>query len=83
MRYDVRIFTMPTCPVCARAREFLRERGVDYQDVDITEDKHSYDALRAVAPNATTAPVIVVGEEVLEGFTEEHLDDALARLDRE
>ncbi len=32
------IFTSPTCPFCVLAKSFLRDKGVDFEERDISED---------------------------------------------
>ena len=34
----VTIYTTPLCPDCRRAKSFLKQRGVDYREVNIEED---------------------------------------------
>ncbi len=39
----ITIYTTPWCPDCRRAKTFLKERGVDYSEVNIEEDPSGED----------------------------------------
>lgn len=39
----ITIYTAPWCPDCRRAKTFLKERGVDYSEVNIEEDPSGED----------------------------------------
>jgi glutaredoxin len=33
----ITVYTTPTCPWCHRAKEFLRKRGVEFQEIDVSD----------------------------------------------
>jgi len=35
----VRIYSTPTCPYCKMVKEFLTEKGVKFEDVDVSSDQ--------------------------------------------
>ncbi|KAI8470738.1 MAG: glutaredoxin-like protein [Monoraphidium minutum] len=56
-RPAVYVFSTPGCPYCRRAKEALRERGVAYDEVDVSGDA----ALRAALGDAAGSKTIYVG----------------------
>jgi len=52
MSKKVKIYSTPTCPWCARAKQFLKENNIEFQDYDVSSDnnaaevKNSYNSLR-------------------------------------
>jgi len=34
---NIKIYTLPACPFCIRAKDLLRERGVDFEEIDISQ----------------------------------------------
>ena len=73
----VTIYTTQTCGFCLRAKQLLAERGISYQEVDVTGDDDARAKLVEKADGRRTVPQIFIGEEGIGGYTE------LAQLDRE
>lgn len=74
---NVTVFTSPGCSSCRTAKEFLSEQGVDFKEKNI-QDEGVMDELEKVASGAGTMPVIVVGDQVMQGFDQAKLEKALA-----
>jgi len=74
---DVRCYTIPTCPWCRKAKEYLVEKGVQFMDYNVAEDRAKLQEMMQLT-GQRGVPVIVVGEEVIVGFNENRLDQALA-----
>lgn len=69
------LYTQPGCVPCARAKQFLRQRGVDFEEHNIRGEA---DALATVmALGAASTPVIMVDDTVVFGFDERRLAAAL------
>ena len=69
---QVKIYTTPTCHYCKLAKAFFQENNVTYEERDVMSDL----AARQEMINKSGqmgVPVIVVGEELVVGFDEEHL----------
>lgn len=65
----VKIYTTTYCGFCARAKEFLRNKGVMFDEIDVTGD----DDARAKLVETTgrrTVPQIFIGEEPIGGYTD-------------
>ena len=58
------------------AKEYLKGKGVTFQEVDIDQDQ---EAARTLMEKTGTAgvPVIEIGEEVILGFDRQRIDGAL------
>jgi len=56
---DIVLFTKPGCSHCARAKEALRTRGLDYEEVPA-----NLRLLRAVSGRATTPQVFIGGQHI-------------------
>jgi glutaredoxin-like YruB-family protein len=77
---SVRIYTQPTCPACHSTKAYLDQKGVEYQDVDVTKDHEAlHEMVRLSGIRAT--PVLVIGERVITGDTDPAaIDEALAAV---
>ena len=73
----VTIYTTEPCVFCLRAKEYLRSKGVAYEEVDVTEDATARARLVEQAYGQRTVPQIFVGEVHVGGYTD------LVALDRE
>lgn len=63
----IKIYTKPTCPYCAAAKEDFKNRGIEYTEIDVTSGANALDELRKVS-GGQKVPVIVKGDEVTIGF---------------
>lgn len=70
------IFTQPDCPPCQLAKLFLTEKGVVFEERDITLDPAAVRDLTETYSSHST-PTLVIGEEVMIGFNPERLDEIL------
>ncbi len=79
----VKAYTLSTCPYCRAFKMFCAEEGVDldYTDVDLLEGRKRNDVMTEVdkvCPNCGY-PIILVGDEVIEGFNESKLRKVLGK----
>ena len=44
----IRIYTTSWCPDCWRTKQFLRERGISYEEVNVDEDPDAEDLILRV-----------------------------------
>jgi glutaredoxin-like YruB-family protein len=70
------IFTQPDCPPCRIVKSFLTERGIAFEERDITVDRAAVRELTDKYHSHST-PTLVIGEEVMIGFNPERLDEIL------
>lgn len=78
---DVTVFSTPTCPWCARAKDLLRNEGVAFQEKDVSADRAAAeDMVRRT--RQTGVPVIADGSEAIVGFDMPRLKRMAARHKR-
>lgn len=73
----VDIYTKFGCGFCVRAKHLLDQKGVDYEEFDVTMGGPNKVRMLERAPNAMTVPQIFIGETYVGG------SDDLAALERE
>ena len=69
------IYTTPWCPYCAAAKNLLKAKGVDFEEIRIDSDPEKRAELRARS-QCTSVPQMFVADTLLGGF------DDIAALDR-
>ena len=64
-------YTVDYCPYCKKAKALLKEKGVDFEDVDITANE---DAMRKkiaeISGGKTTVPQIFINGVHIGGYTD-------------
>lgn len=72
----VEIYSTPTCPYCVRAKEFFKEKKIDFVDYNVAEDQEM--AKKMVEKTGQMGvPVIVIDEEVVIGFDQPRIEELL------
>lgn len=72
----VLLFTTPSCTYCRQAKQYLRQRGVPFKDIDVSRDGS---AARDMARRSGQqgVPVIQIGSKIIVGFDRPKLDRML------
>ena len=81
MEKQIKIFTLSTCSHCKATKKFLDECQVKYEfeDVDMLKGEERKAILEDVKkwnPNCTF-PTILIGDQVIVGFKEDKIKEAL------
>lgn len=74
---EIDMYTKFACPFCVRAKRLLKQKGVEFNEYDITMGGPKRAEMLARAPNAMTVPQIFIGDVHVGG------SDDLVALDRE
>ncbi|NQZ00181.1 MAG: glutaredoxin 3 [Bdellovibrionales bacterium] len=65
----VKVYTWSNCPFCVRAKQFLSQKGVDFEEVVLDGKDDELQALRE-RTGFRTVPQIFIGEEMIGGFSD-------------
>ena len=77
----VRLFIKPYCGWCHEAKDWLDERGIQYEELDVTSDRSARSEMIQLS-NQTLAPVIDVDGEVLADFDTDQLEEFWKKLEK-
>jgi glutaredoxin 3 len=72
----VEIYTKFGCPYCARAKQLLDDKGVDYEEFELNSTPGKREEMLERAPGRTTVPQIFINGRHVGG------SDDLAELER-
>jgi glutaredoxin 3 len=75
------VYTTNYCPYCRGAKTLLRSKGVEFEEIDVTDDP----VLRAEMERLSrrrTVPQIFIDGDPIGGFDEARRLDAIGELDR-
>jgi len=73
---EVKVYSTPTCPYCRMAKKFLDDNGIDYQDLNVAEDKAARDEMINKS-GQMGVPVIDIDGELVLGFDQAQLKEKL------
>ena len=63
------VWSKPACPFCVKAKNLLKNKGIEYEEKNIAEG-HKIEDLLALVPNARTMPQIWLDGKHLGGYKE-------------
>lgn len=72
---DIKIYTSNTCPYCISTKEYLKEKGVEYTDMNVQTDKEARKELMAMGHMGV--PVLIIDGEEIVGFDKDKIDTLL------
>lgn len=73
----IEIYTQPWCPYCARALNLLKEKGVEFQEIEAPGGSAKREEARARSGGRTSVPQIFINGQHIGG------SDDLRALDRD
>jgi glutaredoxin 3 len=79
MSKNVTVYTTEHCPFCIRAKQLLDTRGVEYDEINLERDPRGRQEL-VDKTGMMTFPQILVGGELIGGFSETLAADRSGRL---
>ena len=77
MANSVIVYSTPTCPFCIRAKQFLKDNNVQFEDIDVSEN-HEKAQEMIKKSGQMGVPVLEIGEKIIVGFDKDKIKEALA-----
>lgn len=74
--HKVKVYSTTWCGFCKMAKEYLKSRKVEFEDVNVEQDQLAGMYIMQKTGQAGV-PVIEIGDEVILGFDRERIDGAL------
>jgi len=75
------VYTTSLCPYCHRAKELLRSKGTDFEEIDIGDCSVQRAAMREKAHGRNTVPQIWIDETHVGGFADLRALEREGKLD--
>lgn len=70
------VYSTSTCPYCKMAKEYLKEKGVKYDEYDVSEDQEKSEEM-VKKSGQMGVPVLDINGTIIVGFVKEKIDSAL------
>lgn len=81
MSSNVEIYTWRTCPFCIRAKQLLREKGVEFTEYSIDGDNAARSKMAERSHGQRSVPQIFINDQHIGGCDDIHDLDARGELD--
>ena len=76
MAKRVIVYGTPVCPYCIRAKQFLKESNVAFEDNDVSTDRAKAEEMMRKS-GQMGVPVLDIDGEIIVGFENEKIKSAL------
>ena len=76
---SVTLYSTDRCPYCVQAKKLLDKRGITYEEINLGRDPQGRDELVAKT-GMFTFPQVLIGDELIGGYTETAAADKSGRL---
>jgi len=68
----VRVFSTPACAYCVTLKEFLKEKNIEFEDINVAEDVQAQEEM-VKKSKQMGVPVVEIDEEIVIGFDKEKI----------
>ncbi|AEV69420.1 Glutaredoxin-like protein, YruB-family [Acetivibrio clariflavus DSM 19732] len=69
----VKVYSTPTCPWCTKAKEYLKSKNVDFEDIDVSKDLNA--AAEMIRKSGQRGvPVLDIDGNIIVGFDQRAID---------
>jgi glutaredoxin 3 len=77
----VEVYTTTFCPFCVRAKTLLKRKGIEFDEIDVSDDDELREKMVELAGGRRTVPEIFVNGKIVGGFDELRALDDAGKLD--
>ena len=68
----VRVFTTVSCPYCFTLMEFLKEKGIEFEEIDVSKDEKAKEEMIKKS-GRLEAPIVEIDGQIVVGFDKEKI----------
>lgn len=76
MAKNVLVYSTPTCPYCIRAKQYLKDSGIAFRDIDVSADEAAGEEMIKKS-GQMGVPVLDIEGEIIVGFDKPRIQQAL------
>ena len=70
---QLKLYSREWCSWCIDAKEYLSERGYNFTEIDVGQDRDAYEEMKELSEQ-TYVPTFVAGDKVLANFDTDQLE---------
>jgi len=76
MAKNVKVYSTPTCPFCMRAKQFLKDNDVIFEDIDVSANEKKAQEMIDKS-GQMGVPVLDIDGEIITGFDKTRIKEVL------
>ena len=76
MAHAVKVYSTPTCPYCIRAKQFLKDNNVVFEDIDVSANEAAGQEMISKS-GQMGVPVLEIDGTIVIGFDKEAIKRSL------
>jgi glutaredoxin-like YruB-family protein len=73
---NVKVYSTPACPWCIKAKNFLKEHKIEFEDIDVSGDHEAAHEMMEKS-GQMGVPVLDINGTIIVGFNVEKIKDLL------
>lgn len=74
----VKVYSTQTCPWCHKAKDYFKEKGIEFEDIDVSSNQEAADEM-VNKSGQMGVPVVDIDGEIIVGFDKGAIDKALEK----
>lgn len=74
----IKVYSTPTCPWCIKLKEFLKEKNVEYEDIDVSVDHEAAKKMMEKS-GQMGVPQTEINGKIIIGFDKKAIEAELAK----
>ncbi|MDD5679841.1 MAG: glutaredoxin domain-containing protein [Candidatus Omnitrophica bacterium] len=76
MAKNIKVYSTPTCPFCIRAKQFLKDNNVIFEDIDVSANQDKAQEMMKKS-GQMGVPVLDIDGEIVVGFDKAQIKELL------
>jgi len=72
----IKVYSTPSCPWCHKLKDYLKEKGVKFEDIDVAADQTKANEMIEKS-GQMGVPQIEINGKIIVGFDQEAIDKEL------
>lgn len=73
---NIKIYSTPTCPWCFRVKDYLRQKNIAFEDIDVSINRKAAQEM-ITKSGQMGIPVFDINGQIIIGFDQEAINEAL------
>jgi glutaredoxin-like YruB-family protein len=76
MAKSVTVYSTSTCPFCIRAKQFLKDNKIQFEDIDVSENEEKAQEMIKKS-GQMGVPVLEIDDKIIVGFDKDKIKETL------
>lgn len=76
MAKNVKVYSTPTCPYCTRAKQFLKDKNIEFENIDVSADQQKAQEM-VDKTGQMGVPVVDIDGKIIVGFDKDAISKEL------